>query len=103
MSERQDGIREYCLFDTDYPIFLSENPNGCYGEYADSQKGCEKFESCGMPAHPNIVKILLENNPLTIEIPIYPQATESGYDLIGKRNEYTRKHTNYPEGRSRRE
>jgi hypothetical protein len=93
-SSRFDDLDEYgCKLDKEV--------NGKYPElhrYEKStddfsliEKGCNKFISSGLPAHPIVLKEMVKINPLTNNIPSDKNATETGFDLWDKIEKYTMK------------
>jgi len=44
-------------------------------------KGCDKFESSGIPTHPVLINGITKENPLAKNIPISEQATEQGIEF----------------------
>jgi hypothetical protein len=50
----------------------------------DSNKGCEKFEPSGLPAHPSVIDKLIAKNPLAKNIPSDSEAIETSYDFSDK-------------------
>ncbi len=51
-------------------------------------EGCDKFQSSGLPAFPQILEILIERNPLCSTIPSDPEATETSWDFSNKALSY---------------
>ena len=56
-----------------------------YGiDFVDGINGCEKFESSGVPAHPEALEVLVKRNPRCSSIPSYPKALENSDDFYSK-------------------
>ncbi|MBI2208064.1 hypothetical protein HYU50_01060 [Candidatus Woesearchaeota archaeon] len=55
------------------------------------EKGCNNFKSSGLPAHPRVLKELLEINPRTKSIPSDTNTTETSWDFGAKVKKYTPK------------
>ena len=49
-------------------------------------KGCESFESSGLPAHPKVLESLTEANPLCSTIHSDENARETSWDFAEKRD-----------------
>lgn len=54
----------------------------------DGKRGCERFEASGLPAHSSVVAKLVSYNPLAKNIPVDPNATETGSDFEEKMRQY---------------
>jgi hypothetical protein len=52
------------------------------------QRGCDNFESSGLPAHPIVLEELVKINIKTISIPSDPFAIEDGYAFTDKIRKY---------------
>jgi hypothetical protein len=53
-------------------------------DFVDSYIGCENFKPSNLPAHPDALEVLVQNNPKCKEIPVDPNATETSWDFFGK-------------------
>ena len=51
-------------------------------------RGCEQFESSGVPAHPQVLEALVQQNPKCSTIPSDPNATETSWDFSDKINRH---------------
>ncbi len=54
----------------------------------DGSKGCEKFESSGLPAHPTALERLIKQNPKCVSIPSDSHAVETSWDFTNKADTY---------------
>ncbi len=58
------------------------------GKYAGVRdidyKGCDQFNSSGLPAHPIVLETLIRANPKCSTIPSDPKATETSWDFEDK-------------------
>ncbi len=57
-------------------------------DFVNGEKGCEKFESSGVSAHPQVLEILVKSNPKCISIPSDPNALETSWDFYTKVNTF---------------
>lgn len=53
-------------------------------DFVDGSIGCEDFNPSGIPAHPEVLEILVKNNPKCSAIPSDPDALETSKDFYGK-------------------
>jgi hypothetical protein len=65
----------------------SRQENGKYvsndidSERIDFFGGCERFGSSGVPTHPTLMNLLIEENPLAKNIPVSLEAIEQGIEF----------------------
>ncbi len=76
----RDGYREGCK--------KLEQTDGKYARIPLGDKGCEQFESSGVPAHPQVLEELIQTNPKCSSIPSDSKATETSWDFSDKMNEH---------------
>lgn len=74
---------------------LVKNDQGQYKAISLSRKygiygliGCDRFNASGLPAHPDVKRDLIKQNPKTISIPEDPNATETSWDFEDKIGRY---------------
>jgi hypothetical protein len=69
-------------------------------ESVNGYDGCDKFEPSGLPAHPSVLEVLVQRNPLCSAIPSDPNAKETSWDFSGKIDVYLPKEsTHVPRGK----
>ena len=54
----------------------------------DIYKGCDQFVPNGLPAHPQVLEVLIKANPKCSTIPSDPNATETSWDFTDKMQRY---------------
>ena len=57
-------------------------------DVVDMYVGCDDFNSSGLPAHPSVIEQLIKQNSRAKLIPVDKNATEAGFDLTNKINEF---------------
>jgi len=102
------GVCEYCsnlvfyqhqkTVDISHGCKLTKDDNGEFlsidryektgDELTISQKGCNRFEPSGLPAHPIPYEELLKLNPLARQIPVDESATETSFAFAVKQERY---------------
>ena len=57
-------------------------------EYINMRKGCDKFESSGLPVHPQAYPHLIQQNSLAQSIPVDKNALETSWEFELKRRKF---------------
>lgn len=58
------------------------------GDAINSEKGCDRFCASGLPAYPDIKRMLVKKNPLAESIPEDINATETSFNFAEKIDRY---------------
>lgn len=54
----------------------------------NGMKWCDQFEASGVPAHPQVLEVLVKNNPKCSTIPSDQNATEISWDFSDKMDKH---------------
>jgi hypothetical protein len=88
LIQNEDGqYGRVTLFDKDDEEIYKKNGIDAINEL----NGCEKFESSGLPAHPQVLSEIIKANEKCSTIPTDPNATETSWDFENKIGQYPHK------------
>lgn len=79
---RQNDVGKYAR------INLGDNLSEHGIDTVNGWKGCETFNPSGIPAHPQVLEILVRNNSKCSAIKSDPNATETSWDFSDKINQH---------------
>ena len=92
-GEHRDGYNDGCgLKQNDAGKYARVNMGDDLSQHGidtvNGWKGCENFDHNGVPAHPQVLEVLVQRNPKCSVITSDPNATETSWDFDNKMNRH---------------